>query len=171
MQRVSLHIYHSTCLKLPVRPKFFLGYLFVGHQFSQEKVLKRNRCYRDRREKWWASWASIKNFSLKWWQNLLCVCYWAWNWDPLALMARWTELGQEKAETQNKHLLETRMVTGNRLSISSQWIQAWPYLFTAKHDVCMYNSQIIKYSKLLLSTDYGVSLCSAACTSFERESL
>lgn len=28
-------------LKLPVRPKFFLAYMFVGHEFSQEKVLKK----------------------------------------------------------------------------------------------------------------------------------
>lgn len=113
----------------------------------------------------------IKNSSLKWWQKLLCLCCWAWNCDPFASVSRWNQLGPEKAETQNKHFLETRMVMGNELTISSQWIQPWPYLFTAKHDVCMYNSQIIKYSKLLLYTDYGVTLCSAACTSFERQPL
>lgn len=58
---------------------------------------------------------------------------------------------------------------GNRLALSSQWIKPWPYLFTARHDVCMYKQ--IKYPKLLLSRDYGVSLCSAACTSLEREPL
>lgn len=92
-------------LKLPVRPKFFLAYMFDCHEFSQEKVLKKTpRSYRDQRKKWWTSLAPIK-----WWQNLSRLCYCALNWDPLALVARWTPLVQEKAETQNKHFLETRM--------------------------------------------------------------
>lgn len=49
-----------------------------------------------------------------------------------------------KRQTQNKHFLAVRMVTGNSLTVSAHRIQPWPLLFTPRHDICMYNSQIKK---------------------------
>lgn len=134
-------------LKLPVRPKFFLGYLFLGHEFSQEKVLKRSRSYRDRREKWRTTLAWIKNISLKRWQNLLCLCYSAWNWDPLASVARWTQLGQ--AETQNKHFLDTRMVMGN----------SWLYLHSGSNHGPIYLQPSMMYACTIAKLSNIPSYC------------
>lgn len=114
--------------KLCVRSKFFLAYLFVGHEFSQEKVLKKPRSYRDYRKKWWTSLAPMK-----WSQNLLCLYYWALKWDSFALVARWTALSQEKAEIQNKHFLETRVareqadfiLTADQTMVLFIYSQAW----------------------------------------------
>lgn len=149
--------------KLSVRSKFFLAYSFVGHEFSQEKVLKKPRSYRDYRKKWWTSLAPMK-----WSQNLLCLCYWALKSDPLTLVARWTALSQEQAEIENKHFLETRVARGTGWLYPHTGSNHGP-IYLARHDVCMYNP--IKYPKVLLSRDYGVSLCSAACTSLERQPL